>query len=152
MKRADFTLQSRVPLEGSRTRRVGVLGAVGMAERLDQHARKVRTTEVRGWPLCDVCTRTRTLWLSVAAVLFFGGLLVFAGSLVAGILAEKGTMRALAGVAVAGFVLMIVSASPSRRRHVTGDRREHRAARRCGARREPEPVFPRRTSASLRAH
>ncbi|MER7113989.1 hypothetical protein ABT332_05810 [Saccharomonospora azurea] len=83
-----------------------------MAERLDQHARKVRTTEVRGWPLCDVCTRTRTLWLSVAAVLFFGGLLVFAGSLVAGILAEKGTMRALAGVAVAGFVLMIVSAFP----------------------------------------
>lgn len=112
VRRADFTLQSKVRLKGSRTRRVGVFGAVGMAERLDQHARKVRVTQVKGWPLCDVCARTRTRWLTVAAVLFFGGLLVFAGSLVAGILAEAGTVRWLAGVALAGFVVAVLAAFP----------------------------------------
>ncbi|WP_232285233.1 hypothetical protein [Saccharomonospora xinjiangensis] len=41
-----------------------------------------------------------------------GGLLTFAGSLVAGALAEHGTVRSLAAVAMAGFVVMIVSAFP----------------------------------------
>lgn len=112
VKRADFTLQSKVRLEGSRTRRVGGLGVLGMAERLEQHARKVRVTRVKGWPLCDVCTRTRARWLGGAAVMFGGGLLLFVGSLVVGLLAEKGSVPALAGVAMAGFVLVVLSAFP----------------------------------------
>lgn len=112
VKRADFTLQSKVRLEGSRARRVGVFGALGMAERLDQHARTVRVTEVKGWPLCEVCTRTRTGWLSVAAIMFVGGLLLFVGPLIVGMLAEKGTMQELAGVAMAGFALTILAAFP----------------------------------------
>ncbi|WP_243859560.1 hypothetical protein [Amycolatopsis arida] len=112
VRRADFALQSKVRIEGSRLRQVGVLGAVGTAERLGQHAKKVRVTHVKGWPLCTVCSRTRAAWLTVSCVMFFGGLLAFAGSLIAGVLAEKGTVPALAGVAVAGFVVMILAAFP----------------------------------------
>lgn len=83
-----------------------------MAELLLERAHKVRVTEVRGWPLCDVCARTRTLWLTVSSVMFFGGVLTFLGSLVIGMLAEKGTVQALAVVAMAGFMLIVLSAFP----------------------------------------
>lgn len=83
-----------------------------MAERLGQHAQKVRVTRVKGWPLCDVCARTRAGWLTVSCAMFFAGLLMFAGSLIAGILAEAGTVPALAGVAMAGLVVLILSAFP----------------------------------------
>ncbi|WP_307849665.1 hypothetical protein [Qaidamihabitans albus] len=109
---ADFTLQSKVRIEGSRLHQVGFRGALGMAERLGQHAQKVRVTHVNGWPLCDVCARTRAVWLTVSCVMFFGGLLAFAGSLIAAILAERGTVQPLAGVAVAGLVAMILAAFP----------------------------------------
>ncbi|WP_216209218.1 hypothetical protein [Amycolatopsis aidingensis] len=111
-RRVDFTLQSKVKIEGSRVRQVGALGAAGMADRLGQHGRKVRVTQVKGWPLCRTCARTRASWLAVSAVMFFGGLLAFAGSLLTGILAEQGTVRWLAGVAVAGFVLLVLAAFP----------------------------------------
>ncbi|CAM2947899.1 hypothetical protein SAXI111661_10120 [Saccharomonospora xinjiangensis] len=112
VRRADFALQSTVHIEGSRARQVGIFGVLGMAERLGQHARKVRVTHVKGWPLCEICARTRTVWLAIAAVLAVGGLLTFAGSLVAGALAEHGTVRSLAAVAMVGFVVMIISAFP----------------------------------------
>ncbi|NIJ12739.1 uncharacterized membrane protein YgdD (TMEM256/DUF423 family) [Saccharomonospora amisosensis] len=93
-------------------RQVGLRGMLGMAERLGEHAGKVRVTRVSGWPLCDVCARTRAAWLTVSCAMFLAGLLAFAGSLVAGILAERGTVPALAGVAMAGLVVLILSAFP----------------------------------------
>ncbi|MFF5989858.1 hypothetical protein [Prauserella flavalba] len=81
-----------------------------MAERLDQHGKKVRTTDVKGWPLCRKCVRTRALWLAAASALFFGGLAAFAGSLIVSAIADG--MPWLAGVAVAGFVLMPLAAVP----------------------------------------
>ncbi|WP_245992503.1 hypothetical protein [Prauserella muralis] len=81
-----------------------------MAERLDQHRRNVRVADVKGWPLCRKCTRTRAWWLTVASVLFFGGLAAFAGALIVAGVTDG--MPWLAGVAVAGFVLMPLSAFP----------------------------------------
>lgn len=112
VRRADFSLQSKVWSEGSRAYQVGFYGLLGMAARLDQHAQKVRVTHVKGWPLCAICTRVRTAWLTISCVMFFGGLLAFAGLFIIGILAEEGTVQALAGVAVAGFVVMPLSAFP----------------------------------------
>ncbi|GAB3497458.1 hypothetical protein [Amycolatopsis cihanbeyliensis] len=114
-RRVDFALQSKVRIEGSRVRQVGVFGGAGMADRLGQHAKKVRVTHVKGWPLCHTCARTRASWLVVSSVMFFGGLLAFVGSLIIGIIAEKGTVPWLAGVAVAGFVLLVLSAFPFHR-------------------------------------
>ncbi|EID52764.1 hypothetical protein SacxiDRAFT_0488 [Saccharomonospora xinjiangensis XJ-54] len=54
VRRADFALQSTVHIEGSRASQVGIFGALGMAERLGQHARKVRVTHLKGWPLCEI--------------------------------------------------------------------------------------------------
>lgn len=105
-KRVDFALQSKTQPHGGR------LTVFGMADRLGQHAKAVRVTHVKGWPLCRTCVRTRAVWFTLSLVLFFGGLLAFAGSLVAGVIAEKGTVQWLAAVAVGGFLLMIVSAFP----------------------------------------
>lgn len=110
VRRADFALQSTVNIEGSRLRAVGGSGAVGMAERLGQHAKKVRVVQVKGWPLCALCVRTRASWLTVASVVFFGGLVAFVGSLLVGLLADG--VQALAAVAVAGFVVMPLAAFP----------------------------------------
>ncbi|RBM16220.1 hypothetical protein DI005_25565 [Prauserella sp. PE36] len=110
VRQHDFLLQSKVKIEGNRFLQVGGRGVLGMAERLDQHGRKVRVAEVKGWPLCRRCVRTRALWLTVAATLFFGGLAAFAGSLIAAAVTDG--MPWLAGVAVAGFALLPLSAFP----------------------------------------
>lgn len=113
-------MQSKVRIEGSRLRQVGGFGVIGMAERLGQHARKVQITQVRDWPLCTACTRTRRAWLTLAGILFFGGFLTFATSLVvAGLFVENGTAHALAGVAMAGFVATPLAAFPFARGSIT---------------------------------
>lgn len=110
VRRVDFALQSRVNIEGSRFRDVGGAGAVGMAERLSQHGKKVRVTHVRGWPLCGTCTRTRAAWLTLASVVFFGGLVALVGSLIVGMVADG--VQALAAVAALGFVMLPLAAFP----------------------------------------
>lgn len=110
VRQKDFVLQSKVKIEGNRVMQVGGRGAVGMAERLDQHKKKVRLAEVKGWPLCQKCARTRAVWLTVASVLFFGGLVGLVGSLILGSVSDG--MPWLAGVAVAGFALMPIAAFP----------------------------------------
>lgn len=110
VRQKDFLLQSKVKIEGNRFMQVGGRGVLGMAERLDQHRKNVRVAEVRGWPLCGRCVRTRALWVSVAAAMFFGGLAVFVGSLIAAAVTDG--MPWLAGVAVAGFALLPLSAFP----------------------------------------
>lgn len=110
IRQKDFVLQSKVKIEGNRFMQVGGRGVLGMAERLDQHRKKVRVADVKGWPLCQKCTRTRALWLAIASTMFFGGLGAFVGSLIVGAVTDG--MPWLAGVAVAGFVLMPLAAFP----------------------------------------
>lgn len=112
VRRANFALQSKVDIEGSRFRQVAFLGVIGMAARLGEYGTKVRITDVREWPLCQTCVRTRIFWLIVAGVMFYGGLLAFVGSIIVGIIAEKGTVAPLAGVAMLGFMLLPLAAFP----------------------------------------
>jgi hypothetical protein len=106
----DFALQSKVTIEGNRFMQVGGMGVLGTAERLGQYRKKVRVTDVKGWPLCSKCTRTRAWWLVAASAMFFGGLVAFAGSMFVGVFTDG--MPWLAGVAAVGFVLMPLSAVP----------------------------------------
>lgn len=110
VRHVDFALQSRTRIEGSRLRQVGGGGVAGMADRLGQHAKNVRVIHVKGWPLCAGCGRERAGWLTLASVMFFGGLAAFAGSMVVGLVADG--VRAFAAVAAGGFVLMPLSAIP----------------------------------------
>lgn len=110
VRRVDFALQSKVDIEGSRLGTVAGTGVVGMAERLGQHAKKVRVIHIKGWPLCRRCARTRASWLTLASVVFFGGLATFVGSLIVGLVSDG--VQALAAVAVAGVVLMPLAAFP----------------------------------------
>ncbi|MEU6646382.1 hypothetical protein ABZ863_28070 [Saccharomonospora sp. NPDC046836] len=106
----DFVLQPKVKIEGNRFTQVSGRGVLGMAERLDQYRKKVRVADIKGWPLCQKCTRTRALWLTVASAMFFGGLAAFVGSLIAAAVTDG--MQWLATVAVAGFALMPLAAVP----------------------------------------
>lgn len=72
----------------------------------------VRITDVKGWPLCRTCVRTRIFWLIVSGVMFYGGLLAFVGSMIVGLIAEKGTVEPLAAVAMLGFILLPLAAFP----------------------------------------
>lgn len=85
------------------------LPAVRQQDFVLQSKPRLGGTDVRGWPLCGRCVRARVCWLAVASVLFFGGLAVFAGSLIAAA-ASDGPW--LAGLAAAGFVLMPLAAVP----------------------------------------
>ena len=104
----DFALQSRV--DRAAARRQPGAGAVDMANRLARHGTQVRVVHVRGWPLCPRCLRTRRWWLAIASVLFFGGLVAFAGALLGGALTDGAPW--LAAVAGGGFVLLPLSALP----------------------------------------
>ncbi len=106
-RRKDFALQSRVALRGNRLLSGNVLS---QAERLAQHGSKVKVADVKGWPLCARCVRTRAFWMTLASVLLYGGLLAFLGALVVGVFSEG--VPWLAAVAAVGFVLLPVSALP----------------------------------------
>lgn len=105
--RKDFALQSRVALRGNRLLSGNVLS---QAERLAQHGNKVKVADVKGWPLCARCVRTRAIWMTLASVLLFGGLLAFLGALVVGVFTEGAPW--LAAVAAMGFVVLPMSALP----------------------------------------
>lgn len=107
VKRVDFALQSKVEIEGNRTLSGNVFST---ADRLSRRAEKVRVTHVKGWPLCRDCVRIRTVWLTIALIMFVGGLVAFAGSLLVGIVAAESTVQAFAGVAIGGFVVLVLSA------------------------------------------
>ncbi|TWH20822.1 hypothetical protein JD82_02671 [Prauserella rugosa] len=106
-RRKDFALQSTVRLRGNRLLSGNVLS---QADRLAQHGSKVKVTDVKGWPLCPLCVRTRAVWMTLASALLFGGLLAFLGALVVGAFTEGASW--LAAVAAIGFVLLPVSALP----------------------------------------
>lgn len=112
VRRVDFALQSKVPPEPNRALSGNVLST---ADRISRRATKVKVTHVKGWPLCHACRRSRAFWFTLSLVMFFGGLLAFAGSLIVGMFTAKGTVQALAGVAIGGFVIMILSAFPFHR-------------------------------------
>lgn len=110
LKRVDFALQSKVRPSGLRILTGNVLSA---ADRISEYAKKVRVAHVKGWPLCPACLRTRAIWFSTAMVMFFGGLVAFAGSLLVGVFVE--VPKAFAAVAAIGFVVMVLSAIPFHR-------------------------------------
>ncbi|WP_034268057.1 hypothetical protein [Haloechinothrix halophila] len=108
VRQQDFVLQSKVKLEGNRA--LLQSNVIGMSERLSDYGKKVRTADVKGWPLCRKCTRSRALWLAVASVMFFGGLATFVGSLVVAAVADD--MQWLGGVAFAAFAVLPLAAFP----------------------------------------
>ncbi len=108
VRQQDFVLQSKVTVEGNRF--LNQSNVIGMGERLSDYGKKVRTADVKGWPLCRRCTSTRALWLAVASVMFFSGLAAFVGSLV--LAAVTDGMQWLGGVAFAGFALLPLAAFP----------------------------------------
>lgn len=110
VKRVDFALQSKVRPPGSRILSGNVLSA---ADQISEYAKTVRVAHVKGWPLCPACVRTRVIWFSTAMVMFFGGLVAFAGSLVVGVFVE--VPKVFAAVAAIGFVVMVLSAFPFHR-------------------------------------
>lgn len=83
------------------------------ADRISEYAKNVRVAHVKGWPLCSGCLRTRAIWFSTAMMMFFGGLVAFAGSLVVGVFVE--VPKVFAAVAAIGFVVMVLSAFPFHR-------------------------------------
>jgi hypothetical protein len=54
-----------------------------------EYTQQVRVVEVSGWPLCAACVRQRTLGVTLAAVLFFGGLSALLAAALAGILTDR---------------------------------------------------------------
>lgn len=60
--------------------------------------------------MCRTCARARAGWLTVASIVFFGGLLALVGSLVVGLVASG--VQAFAAVAIGGFILMPLAAIP----------------------------------------
>lgn len=104
--RKNFALQSKVQIEGRRF----FANVFTQAERLAQHGAKVRVIDVKDWPLCPTCVRTRATWVSIASLLFFGGLTALIGSLL--VAAFTDGMQWLAAVAAIGFVAMPLAAWP----------------------------------------
>ncbi|MBC6460401.1 hypothetical protein [Actinomadura sp. HBU206391] len=102
VRRAGFALQSRPAL---RTPRVGVL-STGI-DRLAEHAERVKIAKIVDWPLCRRCVRTRRGWLSLAAVLFWGGLAAMAAAVVARIV--LGEVTPVLGVPLLGGFVMALS-------------------------------------------
>ncbi|HEY0700926.1 MAG TPA: hypothetical protein VGD43_24345 [Micromonospora sp.] len=107
-KRINFVLQSRPRLESNVALSGNVAATTG---RVAEHARKVKVTRVSGWPLCATCVRTRILWVTIAAICFWGGLLAFAGAVVARLVIGHPS-TALSIPLYAGIVGVIASPAP----------------------------------------
>lgn len=107
-KRLGFALQSRPRLDGNRALTGNVAATAG---RLGDHAGKVRVTRITDWPLCPSCLATRGIWLTVAAICFWGGLALLAGAIVARVAAD-GPSAALGVPMFTGIALAIVSPAP----------------------------------------
>lgn len=98
-------LQSRPQSRHGRNASGNVLG---LGARMSDIARNTKITELRQWPLCAACYRRHRALRIVAGVLFWGGLLALAGSIVARIIAGE-TVPGLLVPMVAGFLAMIAA-------------------------------------------
>lgn len=108
VRRADFALQSRTHISGSRALS-GNLFSVG--NRLGQWAQQVQITHVRGWPLCRRCSVRRTGSLTAASIIFWGGLGLLVTAFVARALVGHNTV--VLGIAVfLGFALPLLAVVP----------------------------------------
>lgn len=109
-QRVDFAMQSRTRISGSRALSGNVLST---GNRLGQWAQQVRITHVRGWPLCRRCALRRAVLMTLSNVLFWGGLVLLAGSILGAILLEPGQgKQTLLAPALLGFGLPLVAVVP----------------------------------------
>ncbi|MBE9374501.1 hypothetical protein IQ251_08575 [Saccharopolyspora sp. HNM0983] len=105
VRSADFAVQSRAQVQGSRVLNANVLG---MAARAGERARQVQVTRVRGWPLCRSCARRRSALLGLALLLLGGGLVSIAVALL--IRVSTGEQSAVLGVPLLGGFAAVLAA------------------------------------------
>ena len=107
-QQVDFVVKSQPKVAPAR--RLLIPGYTAL-DRADEYLTKVKFVKVHGWPLCTACVRRRRLGLTLAAVLFFGGLAAIVGALI--VRATMTDDSAALGVAVAvGFVAILLSPLP----------------------------------------
>jgi len=80
-------------------------------DRADEYLRAVKAVRVAGWPLCAACLRERRVHLTLAGVLFFGGLAALVGAFIAGGV-MAGDQPLLLVPILAGFAAMLLSPIP----------------------------------------
>ena len=107
-QRVDFVVKSRPKV--SPVRKLFVPGYTAL-NRGEEYLSKVQFIKVRGWPLCPECVRRRRIGLSLAAVLFFGGVLALVGAVIARA-AMSGDSGVLAIPMMLGFAAMLLSPWP----------------------------------------
>jgi len=108
VRRADFVIRSRPKI--SPRRRLLVPGYTAL-DRAAEYRRAVRWVRVTGWPLCATCVRDRRVYLGLASVLFFGGLVALVAAFAAGAVLN-GTQPLLLIPILAGFAAMLLSPVP----------------------------------------
>lgn len=143
-----FVVRSRPKIS---SRRRMLLPTHTAFDRADEYLRAVRTVTVSGWPLCATCVRERRTWLSLAGVLFFGGLAALVASFVIGGL-MSGDQPLLLIPLLAGFAAILASPIPLgrgalprlTRAETTSDGQSVRIT-------EPHPEFVARLAASSQA-
>jgi hypothetical protein len=106
VQRADFVIKSRPDLGSP-----GKLAIPGytVLNRAEDYARKVKSIEVRGWPLCRRCVRRRAGGRTAAGVLFFGGTAAMVIAAIAALTIADGN-RLLSIPFMAGFVTAVLLA------------------------------------------
>jgi hypothetical protein len=105
--RIGFDLQSRPALQARR----GDGNLLSTAGRLGEHAKRVKILEITEWPLCGRCVQARRLWLVVAGVLFWGGLVAIAAGVVMRVVLGEPTPLVAASF-IGGLVMVLVSPAP----------------------------------------
>lgn len=110
VRRVDFVVKSR-PRVSSPWRML--LPGYTALNRGEEYAKQVTFVTVHGWPLCAQCARRRSTGLSLAGILFFGGLAAIAGAVIAR-LAMPDPSLLLAIPILGGFVAMLLSPLPLR--------------------------------------
>lgn len=103
----DLALQSRPPLPDDLPTRGNILGLGG---RLGEWGQRVKVIRVRGWPLCSKCVTQRRAWIWPTRVMFWGGLALLIGAVVARILAGPAPLLGIP--MLGGCALMLASVIP----------------------------------------
>jgi hypothetical protein len=110
VRRVTFAVRSN-PKIGSRAK-VFQPGYTSL-NRAEEYAKQVKIVKVSGWPLCAKCARRRTLGLTLAGLLFFGGLVaMIAGFVVAAV--DDGPNKAPMIPILVGFAAILLSPLPFR--------------------------------------
>jgi hypothetical protein len=110
VQRKTFAVRSNPKIS---SRRKALLPGYTSLDRAEEYAQQVKIVKVTGWPLCERCVRQRTIGLSLAGLLFFGGLFAMVAGFVIGAL-DDGPNRALLIPILAGFAAMLLSPLPLR--------------------------------------